>query len=152
MKPITRIVAVLLIFALLPICGFAAEVPTSSENIIYLEDGSYLVVEIFSTETRATSLKTGGKSITYNSSQGEAQWKATILGNFSFNGTTSTCTDCSLRVDIYETNWYEISQETSYSGNTAYAELTMGRKLLGIKVGEETVNITLTCDKNGNLS
>lgn len=38
------------------------------------------------------------------------------------------------------------------SGNTATADLVMGRKFLGITVQKETLNMTLTCDANGNLS
>lgn len=152
MRYFYRILTFILILMILsPIC-LAAENTSTAEKMICFEDGSYIEIELYSIDGRATSYKTGGKTYTYYNDKDEVEWKATILGSYTFNGTTSTCTDCSIRIDIINTNWYEISQETSYSGNTAYATLTMGRKLLGVKVGERTIDLTLSCDKNGNLS
>lgn len=152
MKYFTRILALILVLSLMPIYGLAAEAPTNDSNIIYLEDGSYIVVEITSADTRASSTKSGNKAYTCHASDGEEMWKATLIGSFTYNGTTSTCNSCYLRLDIYDTNWYEVSRDYRVSGNTAYGDLTMARKILGITYKEETYNFTLTCDKNGNLS
>ena len=49
--------------------------------------------------------------------------------------------------------WYEYSNSTTRSGATATTELTMGLKgIFGITVKKYSYTITLTCDKNGNLS
>lgn len=152
MKYISKVLAIILVLSLMPVYALAAGGPTGDANFIYLEDGSYLVVEISGIDTRASTTKSGNKSFTYHSSDGTEKWKATLIGSFTYNGTTSTCNSCYLRLDIYDTNWYEVSRDYRVSGNTAYGDLTMARKILGITYKEETYNFTLTCDKNGNLS
>ena len=38
------------------------------------------------------------------------------------------------------------------AGNTATAKGTFARKVLGITVDSKTLTVSLSCDKNGNLS
>ena len=52
---------------------------------------------------------------------------------------------------IYNSDWSVGSKSTSRSGNTAYGYLTMNRKIVGGTQGVP-VTVTLSCDKNGNLS
>lgn len=55
-------------------------------------------------------------------------------------------------VTILSSTWYVVSKSATKGGNTAKATVTMGRKLVGVTIDKETYNITLTCDKNGNVS
>ena len=146
------IVLILFFITTLPINAFAKVCVSETENIIYFDNGSYITIEIVSTNTRATSTKTGTKIYTYRNSDGVEQWKATLSGTFTYNGTTSSCTASSCSVSIAKTNWYVVSKSASKSGNSATAALTMGRKLLGVTVEKTDATIRLTCDKNGNLS
>ena len=57
----------------------------------------------------------------------------------------------SFNVTIYNSDWSVGSKSTSRSGNTAYGYLTMNRKIVGGTQGVP-VTVTLSCDKNGNLS
>lgn len=151
MKNIVRIVAVVLAIATpLPVTVFAAE--AADANTIFLEDGSYITVEVEENGVRASSTKSGRKTYTYRSNSGEEHWKAVLTGTFTYTGTASTCTVSTCTVTITNTNWYVISKTTSKSGGTAYADLTMGRKVFGITADRETINMYLTCDKSGNLS
>ncbi len=45
-----------------------------------------------------------------------------------------------------------VSKSNRVSGNTGYTYLTMGQKALGVTISKRDYTITLTCDKNGNLS
>lgn len=134
-------------------CNVRAAVNTTeNDEIIQFEDGSYITTEISISETRATSTKTASKTYVYKNSSGTEQWRAVLSGTYSYTGTTSNCTSSSCNVTITNTNWYVVSKTVGKSGSSAVAELTMGRKLLGITVDNKTISMKLTCDANGNLS
>ncbi|MGM9521252.1 MAG: hypothetical protein ACI3VB_02090 [Oscillospiraceae bacterium] len=123
---------------------------------IDFEDGSYCIITIEEDTVMAlasTGTNSGNKVYSYYDSDGNINWVAVLNGTFSYtSGVSSTCTNASCSVSIYENEWYTISKSASKSGNTAYATVVMGRKVLGIKVSEETAYLTLTCDSYGNLS
>lgn len=140
-----------LLLSMLPFYGYANESGTVC-NVVYFEDGSYMVRELFVVQTRASGTKTGSKVATYYTSDGTAEWKVTLTGTFSYTGTSAACTASNASVTIYNSNWYTISRNANKSGNAAISSVTMGYKTLGITTNRETSNLTLTCDKNGNLS
>lgn len=139
-----------LLVTILPFNGNATE--TDNDNIVYFEDGSYLKIDINASQFRASGTKTGRKTVEYYSSDDELVWKAVLSGTFTYTGAAATCTASSCDVSIYNTAWYVVSKTTGKTGGTATAEITMGRKLLGITVDRVPVSISLTCDANGNLS
>ncbi len=142
--------ACLLIVGLLPVQAAAAE---KDENVIYYEDGSYsvTVVEKYGT-ARASGTVSGTKVRNYYSSANVLQWKAVLDATFTYTGSSSTCTRVnSLNVTIYDSDWSVGSKSTSRSGSTAYGSLTMTLKIIGGTQGFP-VTLTLSCDKNGNLS
>lgn len=95
---------------------------------------------------------TGQKSYHHRNSNGDVLWTATVIGTFMFNGTTSSCSSASCSTIIYGSTWSEQSCSAYPSGNTAVGNVTMIRKLLFIVVESVPITITLTCDRNGNLS
>ena len=125
---------------------------TLANDIIYLDDGSYITIELTWSEARASGTKTGSKTHRYYNSNGVEEWKAVLRGTFTYTGSSATCTAASCDVTITNTNWYVVSKSATKSGNAAVGELTMGRKFLGITVDKETINMRITCDANGNLS
>lgn len=146
------ILLTVLILSLLPISTLATANESNIENIIHLEDGSYITIELESMESRATNNRTGSKTYTHKASNGDINWKAVLRGTFVYTGSSSTCITATCDVTITSTNWYEISKVVGRSGSSAICDLTMGRKLLGIKIDELSVDLLLTCDANGNLS
>lgn len=141
--------AAMLVFCLLPVFVSAAE---ETVEIVYLEDGSYLTIQTITYETRASGSKSGSKTYTHHGSNGDDNWKATLSGSFTYNGTSATCTSSSVDVTIYDSAWYTISKSASKSGGTATASVTMGEKRGGVTVTTLPISISLTCDKDGNLS
>lgn len=146
------LLVIVLLYAMLPQYALAAETADDPAEIVALENGDYIVVTIEEFDTRATQLKSGNKKYTYTNNSGEVEWIITLYGTFTYTGSTSTCTASSVDVTINASKWYVVSETESKSGNTAKADVTMGRKFLGITVEKIDNNITLTCDKNGNLS
>lgn len=146
-----RLLCYVLIFALavgvLPMYANANETET-----IYLDDGSYITVELITYGTRASGSVSGGKQYTHYDGSGSQNWVAVLNGSFTYNGSSATCTSSSVNVTIYDSAWYVVSKSASKSGNTAIGAVTMGMKSVGVTVMQVPVNLTLTCDANGNLS
>jgi len=146
-----------LCFALILFCApllvSAAEITEKTDNVIKFDDGSYITITIQESVSRASYVKTGSKTYTYRDYDGNLQWEAVLSCSFLYDGTTSSCTGGICQVTVYDDDWYEYSNSTSRSGATATTELTMGLKgIFGITVQKYNCTITLTCDKNGNLS
>lgn len=137
---------------LTPFSAHAAESSDTKTEIIMFEDGSYLEIVTASVSTRASGSITGYKSYSYINNFNVLQWRATLTATFTYTGTSSTCTSGSCSVSILDSAWYVVSNSTTRSGNTATTNLTMGLKALGVTVAKPTYTITLSCDKDGNLS
>ena len=133
----------------IPLCCHAAH---RSVETIYFEDGSYLVTEMMISNSRASGSVNGSKPSTYYNSSGVAQWKVVLSGSFSFTGSTSSCTSSSMDVIILDSSWYTISKNATRGGNSATGSATIGEKVGGVTVTKIPVNLTLSCDANGNLS
>lgn len=146
------LVLALLIMALLPINTLAATGIRDVEDVIYLDDGDYITIELSCMDSRASGTKIGSKTYTYRDSDGAEEWRAVLKGTFTYTGSSASCTAVSCDVTITDTAWYTVSKTANRSGSSALGELTMGRKFLGITIGKETVNMRITCDANGNLS
>lgn len=148
-KTISCLLLIIMIAHLLAVNCFANE---SEMNIIYFEDGSYIVDTIEITGARASGSISGSRTRSYYDDNGNLDWKAVLNGSFSYTGSSATCTSSSVNVTVYDSSWYTISKSATKSGNTASASVTMGCKLLGITTNRITVTPTLSCDANGNLS
>ena len=153
-KMVKRISAVLLSLLLvltLPApSAFATETQT---EILYLEDGSYIITttEIYSTFT--TTQVTAKKTKTHINFNGVTCWQAALTGTFTYDGTTAKCTASSIDISIYADGWSTYQQTSGRAGNYCYANLIMRRTTAtGIVADSVNCDITLTCDANGNLS
>lgn len=140
-----------IILMIIPVNVQATET-VENPSIIVFEDGSYIEITVEVITGRATNTKNGYKTYSYYDASNNLEWQAKLSASFTYNGTTSTCTSASCSVSIYENAWYESSNSTTRSGNTATTKLVMGQKLLGVTIAKREYTITLTCDKNGNLS
>lgn len=121
-------------------------------EIIPLEDGYYLVAETVSIDTRGIATKGGTKTYTMYNSSDEALWKVQLFGLFQYNGSTSECTNADCAVTIYDNAWSVDSESTTHGGNTAFTTVALKSRELGVVTNRETCNLSLSCDKNGNLS
>lgn len=149
-----RILSAILILFLVPslFLNVLAANDTAEADILYLEDGSYICIEIFSADLRVAERKIGHKTYTFYNEDSEEQWSATLTGSFTYTGTSVTCTSASCSVKITETVWSVESKSTERNGNAAIAKLIMKQSKLGASAIYDDITIKLTCDKNGNLS
>lgn len=148
-RTVSFVLAVLLLASFLS-HSFAAS--AISDTVTYFGDGSYITTYITVIDTRATNSKVGSRTFTYTKSNGEVAWKAVLTGNFTYNGFTAYCGTASCDFTIYDSAYSVASESTTKVGATAKAEWTIIEKFLGVTISQEDYSMTLTCDKNGNLS
>lgn len=146
-RVLCAVMTLMLVFCVLPVSAFASE-----NEIIYLDDGSYITVETITSGMRASGSVSGGKQYTHYGNDGGSNWKAVLNGSFTYTGSSATCTSSSVNVTIYDSSWYVISKSASKSGNQAIGSVTMGEKADGVTVMKVPVSLSLQCDPNGNLS
>lgn len=151
-KVLSALLVCFLLVSVIPTQAYGSQGETENDGIIYLEDGSSITISLDESSSRSSGTKTGRKTYTYKDANGVELWKAVLTASFTYTGSTSTCTTASCTVTISDSNWYEKSNTTSRSGDTATTELTMGKKFLGIPFTTFSYTLTLTCDANGNLS
>lgn len=137
----------ILLIGVLPVSATADEV-----DMIYLFDDSYIVVRVYEHGARAAGTVSGGKEYTHYDSNGVSNWKVVLSGSFAYTGSSSSCTASNMNVTIYDSSWYTVSKSASKSGNTATGSAIMGDTASGVTVKRVPINLTLTCDANGNLS
>jgi len=132
----------------LPVFASEASLDKLESYVEDCADGGYFVIEIGTYETLArASTKSGYKTATYYTGSGKAVWAVRIDGDFIYNGTSSSATSASATVYTYEAKAEFVSKNAYTSGASAIGSATM-------KYGTANTykTVTLTCDKNGNLS
>ena len=164
MKVRKRIVYTSVVFALLFAFVFpvsAAEKDSGVPSLSYIEevfeDGSYFQVTIMETSSdavrRATNTKTGSKVYNYVDSNHKSLWTITVKGSFTYNGSTSKCTNSSVSVKSYVSNWTVSGARAWKSGSTAYASAQGKMKnVLGQTTRTVNKQVSLTCSPSGKLS
>lgn len=164
MKVRKRIVYASIVFALLFAFVFpvsAAEKDSGVPSLSYIEevfeDGSYFQVTIMETSSdavrRATNTKTGSKVYNYVDSNHKSLWTITVKGMFTYNGSASKCTNSSVSVKSYVSNWTVSGAKAWKSGSTAYASAQGKMKnVLGQTTRTVNKQVSLTCSPSGKLS
>ena len=126
-----------------------------SENVEYLEDGSFIITTVYEEVVTTRSnlyTKTGTKERVYTDADGNIVWSLTVYGEFQvIEGASVTCTSARSSATIYDSEWECVTQYAYVSGNQAIAHGEFQRKLLGVVISSRTVDVTLSCDPYGNL-
>lgn len=147
---ISVFLVLVMLLVMLPVRAEAAQIVET--EIEYLPDGGYIETVVTESVSRASGTKTGTKTKRFVDTDGEEKWAIQLQGTFSYNGTSASCTNAVCNVTVSANNWYVVSKAASKSGAVATANVTMGQKVLGITIAKNAYELTLTCDKNGNLS
>ena len=120
---------------------------SEAQERISFEDGSYAIVTIGS-GSMARAVKGGSKTYTYYDSRGQRCFSYLLEASFTYNGTVSSADDVNFDIHIYRQGW-ELSTHREYtSGNTAYGSATF----TGPNDQTRPLSISLTCDKDGNVT
>lgn len=133
---------------------FSSEDNTTVE---YLPNGDY-ITEIMSVEntiqpyTSTPSSKTASKTIQYTDASNKKYSSYKLTATFSYNKTTSKCTEASCSFISYSDNWILSSQSAKKSGDTAIGNVTAKRKVDGIVLNTIRREIKLKCSASGAIS
>lgn len=120
------------------------------EQIIQNSDGTYVVItteigdEINLRDGRSS--RSASKTYTCRSNSGSTLWTFTLNASFSYNGSSSSAQGASTTYSIKNSSWSCEDYNAWCSGNTAY-----GTGSFSSSTGDRTANLSLTCDKNGNI-
>lgn len=119
-----------------------------------LPDGYYATVYVDVTNANARSTtQTAHKEYYITSSSNEVVAKYTLTATFTYPyNNTAKCTSATYSTKIYNSNWSFSDCSATTSGNKASGHFVATHKVLGITASTIDKTITLTCDKNGNIS
>lgn len=146
------VLAFVMITALCAVPAMAADLDANSNvDVVYYEDGSYLVREVITEsalKSRGTQTKTGSCVTTYYNASDVAMWDITLTGTFSYNGSTATALSASYSYNIYSSAWAFKSANAYCQENKAIVD---GVFVHAFFIPHDTT-VTLTCSPTGVLS
>lgn len=128
-----------------------SSIQPSNEEIVYLQDGIYIISTI--QENSCTSLyaathtKSGSKTSTVYSASGSPLYSITVHGVFSYNGSSASAISASYSYTDESPLWSFSNGSSSFSGATATASGTFKSEQI-----TKTIRAVLSCSANGTLS
>lgn len=129
-------------------------VSTTTET---LEDGSYIVTEIYATTTNQNSRsnlynKEGEKVMTKYSALNTVLWVYTLSASFVVDeGVSAVCSSAGYNYDTRDSAWRFSDGEASWRENYARGVGKYKLMALGITIQTIDIDLILVCDKYGNL-
>lgn len=91
------------------------------------------------------------KYCNYFDSNGKCLWSVKLSGTFSYNHREAICISSNITCDIRDSDWKLISSNHSEDGNSAKGAFAIRQYKLGVPLKLIKKELTLTCDKNGNV-
>lgn len=130
--------------------------PASPDIQTYTEDlgnGLYGVTTLEIESGNARTTKTATKTYVMKNSAGETVASYQLKAAFLYPaGNTAKCTYVTHSTSISDNNWSFSDAASMGSANKATGKFTANLVVLGIRVQTISRVLTLTCDKNGNIS
>ena len=151
-KLIPLILVFVLIFSAFSVPCSAVSGEILHEEVITCDDGSTLTITVLKSPARSSNTVSGSAVYVKRDSSGNELWRCVLNATFTYDGTTSRATLASAEFTSASSNWVKDTLFTYRSSNTAYADLTVIQKFLGITVDTYKYTFSLSCDKDGNLS
>lgn len=158
MKKFSTILTIIALILILCIPTNALAINNTDTKIIIenLENGDYIETVIESNSNpgilpMVSNTITKTKTKNYKNSSGTILWSVSVTGTFTYNGTTSTCTNCSKKTTSPGANWSIKSSSVSKSGNSATAKATATYKTATL-TKDYSMSVTIKCSTNGKIS
>lgn len=155
MKKISIIAGIILCLHLIfapTVTAQAATNETLADDTLYYETVIEETASVSPMASNTAKAKTGYKTTSCKNANGTVLWSVKVTANFSYNGTTATCTSSSVSTTINNSAW-KISNKYStrcanYGTVTATGQEYINNKL----VKSVTKTVKLTCSPTGTLS
>lgn len=91
------------------------------------------------------------KYCNYFDSDGKLLWSVQLKGTFTYNHRTSVCVSSEITDIIMDSDWKLQSKNSIEEGNSAKGSFAVRQYKLGVPLKLIEKELTLTCDKNGNV-
>ncbi len=143
---------VLSVVLLMGLCSTAALAATPEDTLLsrseeILENGDYIVTEVYKNAVQPRTGASGYTTSTYRNASGDAIWDLTVQGYFSYTyGVSSTATSAEATVRIFNSNASFVSKNAYTSGNTAFATGSITYRSI-----PASNSVSVSCDKYGNI-
>lgn len=149
----------ILIFASLFFCqntniAYAQSPTIISYDIEYISEDIYIetfIIECESNISKSTTTVTRSKVSNIKNSNDEVLTSFVLTGTFTYDHSTSRCTNVSCTTTIYNDQWKFTSTSATKSGITANGSYTAKRYILGIEMESLSRTISISCDAHGNV-
>ncbi|MDD6826739.1 MAG: hypothetical protein PUE12_11655 [Oscillospiraceae bacterium] len=152
-KKFLSLILCTLFFNSLPLVVYASENYEILDSVVErLENGDYITITIVDNYGNQRSSGSKSKIYDYYSSNNVKLWRYTLNGEFSYDGSSSSCTGVSDSFFSYDNNYRLINKNCYKSGNTAYGSFSVEQKFMGIKINTFNDSISISCSPNGNYT
>ena len=136
----------LVVCFLFPNCNVTTAAP--NYNIQYLENGDYIITEIYTSNTTLRTPASKSKKISYYLKNHVFIFSLSIYASFEYTyGVRASATSANAIVNIADSSAVFKSKNSYVSGNTAYGTATVL-----YQGSNKTLNINMSCDIYGNIS
>jgi len=163
---ISAIIAILCLVSFTDVYASAKSIQPQLDNSViqtdckYIGDGLYIYTELneysLSADIPSTlslsSTKNATLTSTITDSSGTVLVKYVLSASFSYNGSTALCTSSTYSTNVYASGWSFANTSSAKSGNVAYGSFTAVNKVMLITVQTINRNLSISCDKDGNIS
>ena len=106
-----------------------------------------IIGKLFAKQSSVTKTK----YCNYFDSNGKLLWSVCLKGTFSYNHRKALCVSSDITYEIRDSDWKMISYDSSEENNTAKGEFSIRQYKLGVPLKLIEKELTLTCDKEGNV-
>ena len=97
------------------------------------------------------STVTKTKYCNYFDSNGKLLWSVSLKGTFTYNYRKAFCVSSEISYEIRDKDWTMLSYDSCEENDTAKVEFAIRQHKLGVPLKLIEKELTLTCDKNGNI-
>ena len=125
---------------------------SSGVHYEYLNDGSYFETTIDYLPSARATVTGATKTTVYKNASGQSLWYVRVTADFTFNGSSATCTSSRVSAGSYVDSWKIINRYSSKSGNTASATAVAAHYINGAAIASLSRTVTLYCNGNGKVS
>lgn len=130
----------------------AATIETLADDTLYYETVIEETASVSPMASNTAKAKTGYKTTSCKNANGTVLWSVKVTANFSYNGTTATCTSSSVSTTINNSAWKISNKYSTRCANYGTATAT-GQEYINNKlVKSVTKTVKLTCSPTGTLS
>ena len=155
MKKISIIAGIILCLHLIFAPTVTAQTATNetlADDTLYYETVIEETASVSPMASNTAKAKTGYKTTSCKNANGTVLWSVKVTANFSYNGTTATCTSSSVSTTINNSAWKISNKYSTRCANYGTATAT-GQEYINNKlVKSVTKTVKLTCSPTGTLS